>query len=273
MKFAKDVKIRLIVSIIALATLMFLPVIAVAQQAGAVLYLPLSEGSGDKAGDSSGKGNDGKLFGSPEWVAGRNGKGLYLDGKEDYIEVPGSVITAEGTIEFWFKPDWDGSDDEDYRLFDASSASIYFFISKGANHADINPQDFGFYFEDASDADWQDIEFDPTDVIKAGEWYHIAATWKFGGGSAFLYINGEQAATSANVLGAFPALDPNPRFGLEGIPYVASKNGAAGVMDEIAIYDRQLTVDEIIMDMEQLGFAVKPSGKAASTWGNIKLAY
>ena len=273
MKFAEDVKFRLIVCILALVTLMFLPVIAVAQQAGAVLYLPLNEGAGDKAGDFSGQGNDGKLFGSPEWVAGKNSKGLYLDGKDDYIEVPGSVITAEGTIEFWFKPDWDGSSGEDFRLFDASSAAIYFFISKGADHADINPQDFGLYFEDATDADWQDIEFDPADVIKAGEWYHIAATWKFGGGFAFLYINGEQAATSPRVLGAFPPLDPNPRFGLKGIPYVPSKNGATGVMDEIAIYNRQLAVDEIVMDMEQLGYAVEPSGKTTSTWGWIKATY
>jgi len=256
---------------LAFMVLMVIPVVSIAQQQGLVLYLPLNEGSGDTANDQSGKGNVGKLFGGPMWVAGKNGSGVYLDGKDDYIEIPGSVLTKEGTIEFWFKPDWNGDDDEDFRIFDASLGGIYFFIAKGADHADINPQDFGFYFEDASDADWQDIEFNPADIIKAGQWYHIAATWKFGGGKAFLYLNGEQIATSPNILGAFPALNPNPRFGLEVIEYVPSKHGATGVIDDIAIYNRALIVDEVAADMLQLGFAVKRTkDKATSTWGHVK---
>ena len=260
---------RFAILILALVMLVLLPIAGRAQQEDLILYFPLGEATGDDAKDQSGKGNDGKLFGGPQRVPGKNGPGLYLDGKDDYIEIPG-ILTAEGTIEFWFKPDWDGSDGDDFRLFDASLGGIYFFISKGADHADINPADFGLYFEDASDADWQDIEFNPAGVINAGQWYHIAATWEFGGGFAFLYINGEQAATSPNVLGGFPALNPNPRFGLKVIDYVPSKNGATGVIDDIAIYSRALTVDEIAEDMIQLGFAVEPSGKAISTWGHIK---
>jgi len=252
-----------------LTALTLLPVLAVAQQEGMILYLPLSEGNGDIVMDQSGNGNDGELSGGPKWVAGKNGSGLYLDGEDDYIELA-NILTEAGTIEFWFKPDWDGSDPEDYRLFDAGTGSIYFFIAKGANHADINPEDFGLYFEDASDADWQDIEFNPDGVIVAGQWHHIAATWEFGGGSAFMYINGEQLATSPRTLGDFPPLNPNIRFGLEVIVYVASRNGAKGVMDEIAVYDRALTIDEIAIDLAELGFAVEPMDKAASVWGRIK---
>jgi hypothetical protein len=260
---------RTLVYVLALSALILLPVFAVAQQEGLILHLPLSEGNGDVVMDQSGNGNDGELSGGPKWMAGKNGSGLYLDGEDDYIELT-NILTEAGTIEFWFKPDWDGSDPEDYRLFDAGTGSIYFFIAKGANHADINPEDFGLYFEDASDADWQDIEFNPDGVIVAGQWYHIAATWEFGGGSAFLYINGEQMATSPNILGDFPALNPNMRFGLEVIVYVASRNGAKGVIDEIAVYDRALTIDEIAIDLAELGFAVEPTGKAASVWGDIK---
>lgn len=272
MRVGRNIKAEAILQILALIVLMGLSVMAAAQQEGAVLYFPLAEGLGDVAKDASGNGNDGVLSGVPKWVEGKYGSGLYLDGKDDYIEIT-NILGEEGTIEFWFKPDWDGSDGEDFRLFDASTASIYFFISKGADHADINPQDFGFYFEDATDADWQDIEFDPVGVINAGQWYHIAATWKFNGGFAFLYINGEQAATSPRVLGPFPPLNANARFGLEVIKYVPSKNGATGVMDEIVIYNRALTADEITKDMLELGAAVEPSDKAASTWGYIKIRY
>lgn len=241
-----------------------------AQQKGAVLYLPLNEGSGNIAKDFSGKGNNGTLFGGPKWVTGKHSMGLYLDGKDDYIETPG-ILGEEGTIEFWFKPDWDGSDSEDYRLFDASAGDKYFFISKGANHADITPQYFGFYFEDGTDADWQDIEFDPVGTIKAKEWYHIAVTWKFNGGFGFLYINGKETATSARAIGPMPTLYPNPRFGLETIKYVPSRNGAVGVIDEIIIYSRALTANEIVKDMTELRATVETLGKVTSMWGDIKI--
>jgi len=201
-------------------------------------------------------------------MMGKYGRGVYLDGKDDYIEIP-NVLDVEGTIGFWFKPDWDGSDKEDYRLFDASFGDKYFFISKGADHADIVPQFFGFYFEDGSDADWQDIEIDPAGVISAKKWFHVAVTWKFGGGSAFMYIDGKEAATSPNKLGDKPALHPNPRFGLETIKYVASKNGAQGIIDEIAIYNRALTAKEIEQDLKFTA-PVEPSGKLATTWSKIK---
>jgi hypothetical protein len=32
-------------------------------------------------------------------------------------------------------------------------------------------------------------------------------------------------------------------------------------------------VDEIAIDMEELGYAVQPARKVTSTWGDIKLAY
>ena len=127
---------------------------------------------------------------------------------------------------------------------DASLGGIYFFISKGANHADINPEEFGFYLEDASDADYQGIEFDPSGVIFADTWFHVAVTWEFGGGSAILYLNGEEMARADNI-GGFPSLDSTLRFGLETYAYIPMANGAQGVIDEIMIYDRVFAADEI----------------------------
>ena len=126
------------------------------------LLLWIGEGSGNKAVDGTGNGNDGTFSGAAEWVAGQGkyAAGISLRGAESFMEVP-NVITEAGSLLFWFKPDWDGKDGKDYRIFDASLGPIYFFVSKGANHADINPEDFGFYFEAADDGDWQDIEFDP----------------------------------------------------------------------------------------------------------------
>ncbi len=133
-------------------------------------------------------------------VAGKYGSAVYLDGVDDYIE-SANIVTEAGTIEFWFKPDWDG------------------------------------------------------------------------GGLAFMYLNGEEAATSPRILGGFPPLDVNMRFGLKGVQYVASKNGATGAMDEIAIYNRALTAEEITKDMAELFLPVEPLDKITATWGYIKNTY
>ncbi|MBN1806968.1 MAG: LamG domain-containing protein, partial [Sedimentisphaerales bacterium] len=222
-----------------------------ADMAGLIAHWRLDEESGSAAQDASGNGNTGTLEGGAGRVEGKIGGGIYLDGIDDYIQVP-NVIQPIGSMAFWFKPDWDGSDPADYRIFDASTSTIYFFVSKGANHADINPEEFGFYLEDGTDADYQGIEFDPIDVIIADTWFHVAVTWEFDGGPAILYINAEELARADN-LGQFPDLDPNPRFGMDTVAYIPLTNGARGVIDDIMFFDKALTLPEIQVVMQGLG--------------------
>ena len=45
-----------------------------------------------------------------------------------------------------------------------------------------------------------------------------------------------------------------------------------GLVDEVAIYNRALTVEEINQDMENgVFFAVSPKDKLATTWGKLKM--
>lgn len=235
------------------------------------LLMWIGEGSGNKAPDGTGNGNDGTLHGNAKWVAdGKYQAGISLKGAETYMEVP-DLIAEAGSLLFWFKPDWAGKDGDDYRIFDASFGPIYFFVSKGANHADINPEDFGFYFEAADDADWQDVEFDPTGIIEKDKWFHVAATWDFDGGTPFLYIDGEEAATSGKkITGGFPQLHEKPRFGWETIPYIPLQNGAEGVIDEISFWQRALEADEI-QEMMDTSLDVEAAGKLTVTWGDLKV--
>ncbi len=207
----------------------------------------LDEGVGTVAKDSSANGNDGTLYAGAAWVPGVSRTGVYLDGVDDYIEVP-AAVAEQGSIGFWFKPDWDGTDPDDYRIFDASMGGIYFFLSKGADETNISKEEIGFYFEDSTDADYQNIEFDPAGVVFADEWFHLAATWEFGGGSAVVYFNGEEMARADNI-GPFPALDPNPHFGFETYTYQPQTHGATGVIDEIMMYTRVLGAEEVPLMM------------------------
>jgi hypothetical protein len=234
------------------------------------LLLWIGEGSGNEAADASGNGKDGTLADGAKWIpGGKFGSGISLEAAGSHIEVP-NVLTEEGSVIFWFKPNWDGGDGDDYRIFDASLGGIYFFIAKGADHVDINPQDFGFYFEAADDADWQDVEFDPKGVLKKGQWFHVAATWDFGGGLPFLYIDGEElGASPKKIAGGFPPLHEKPRFGTETIKYVPMKNGADGIIDEIAFFSKQLPEKDIKTFMETSA-PVDPAGKLATKWADIK---
>ena len=81
----------------------------------AVLCLKFDEGQGTTAYDSSGYGNDGTLgdgtcipgVGScPDWVPGKYGNALSLDGIDDYVEVQNSLSlnsTEEITVIAWIK--------------------------------------------------------------------------------------------------------------------------------------------------------------------------
>jgi len=77
-------------------------------------------------------------------------------------------------------------------------------------------------------------------------------TWEFDGGPAILYLDGQEIAR-ADALGPLPALDANPRFGLETFTYIPSANGAKSVIDDIMFFDKVITAPEIPVIMQGLG--------------------
>ncbi|MHC4580875.1 MAG: LamG domain-containing protein [Planctomycetota bacterium] len=232
------------------------------------------EGSGNVAADASGNGNDGTIVGAQR-TAGRYGKGIDIGKQGEYVEIS-NVLTPACTIEFWFMPNWDGSEQETYRMFGANTGAIYYMIGKGKTAGDRD-QTFGFYLEDASDADFQDWEIPATDAIPAaGEWYHLTTTWDFDAGESKFYINGEEVG-SVTGLGQFPPLNANPRIGSNtDAGYMPAANGADGIIDEFSIYNRVLTPEEIQVVMRGAGdypWAYGPNPKDGSligdTWVNM----
>jgi hypothetical protein len=205
----------------------------------------LDEPSGTVASDSSGQGNDGSLHGSAKHTAGQSGGGVYCDGTEAYVEIPG-ILTQTGTLAFWFKPDWEGTDPSDYWLFDASVSDKTFYIAKGG----IRNAYFGFFYEDSGDADFQ-VTITAADVITAGTWYHVAATWEYSGGAVgngILYLNGVEVARKGGLRG-FPTFNSKPRFGYAtgggGVTSTTRTQGAKAVIDDIRLFDGVLAADEI----------------------------
>ena len=69
-------------------------------------WWPFDEGVGDTALDISGHGNHGTLKQEPEWVIGKLGDALDLDGENDYVSVDHSsdFEFTNFSIRFWVKP-------------------------------------------------------------------------------------------------------------------------------------------------------------------------
>ena len=221
--------------------------------------------------DNSGNGNNGTPGGDPKWGTGKFGGGFVQEG-ESYIEIP-VKIEAEGTIEFWFKPDWTGGDSMTYRIFDATLGTKYFFIGVGGESDSFPRDQMGIYLEDAPDKHWHTVvDFNET-VVEADIWYHLAGTWKFDGGEVAFYLDSEPATiieSSANPLGGTPEFNPASRIGLSATSYMSAANGANGTIDEFKIYSRVLDPDEIKEAMGKQS-AVEFTAKAAITWGELKL--
>jgi hypothetical protein len=80
--------------------------LAAAPDRGLVGYWNFDEVSGVVVHDRSGLGNDGTLFGEPQQVRGRVGRGMAF-GPHDYVEVaahPRLDFRQRFSIEFWIKP-------------------------------------------------------------------------------------------------------------------------------------------------------------------------
>ena len=125
-----------------------------------------------------------------DFAAGRFDQGIHVE-YGDRLSYPtvGNLDMAEGTVEFWLKPDWDGDDEQSYTFFEMGYDwfNRMRIMKDGANNLRIMVWDDDTEYGVAYNVgDWQ-----------AGEWHHIAATWQ--GDTIALYADGVQVGTSEGV--------------------------------------------------------------------------
>ena len=246
---------------------------------GLVAYYSFDSGTPK---DDSGMGNHGKVVkGNPKVVDGQIGKALDFDG-DDGIEVPDNPtlqLADALTVACWVYPR--SVVDPNNKLDHCGICWKGQMIGWGSNVynwriATCNPQGLTWGACGGGVEGW----FHTGNCFKDGleKWYHVALVEDGKEGTA--YINGEPL-TDADVTGGNRHRPMAPYDVWEGEPvrigWAQGHSGNIntltffdGIIDEVAIYNRALSADEIKELMTRRPIAVSPSDRLATTWGDVK---
>jgi hypothetical protein len=229
---------------------------------GPVLDFRFDETGGTTAVDASGHGNNGTLVGlaqgNIQHVAGRFGGGLHFnettvtgDPNAAVVAVPDSPslnpVNAI-TIAAWIKPDtWTGGPTtHNHRIAQKGL---------GDNQYRLTAENGVLKFDLFISGALMDVQ---TALPSTGVWHYIAGTYD--GSTMKLYVDGVVAA-QLNVTGSIAVTTDPLRVGSKDIAGTAG-NHFVGTLDEVRIYDRALSQQEITFfqtwdnhDIGTVGFA------------------
>ncbi len=191
-------------------------------------YWPFEEGTGTVTADLSGNGNDGTLLGGTLWTEGPWGGAVEFDGVDDYIDTGNAEDLAKWTICCWVK----------------SPAAPAGTSPTGPVHREQNYQ-FNWNHSDTTfraatainvGGTWYAAKYEP---LEADTWYHLAATYD--GETLSGYRDGELITANST-----PSGDPSPESNtLKFGRHAAAAQFFRGTVDEVRVYRRALTADEI----------------------------
>jgi len=226
-----------------------------------VLYLPFEEGSGDVTVDQSGNNIEGELNGATWSNEGKFGGCIHLDAETSYVEFPAAPqldITEQITIEFWMFPEQSQGDSNILGRRSAANVGGYC-VQWSAQFTGQPMIETWLHF-----GGWQGTRQMQTVSPELEEWHHIASVCD--GSSLKQYVDGSLDIEMA-VPGAIDSIEEVLRIG-------NAQTGLAGMIgrvDEVAIYNRALSENEIKQDMSKgVVYPVSPAGNLATAWGKIK---
>jgi type II secretory pathway pseudopilin PulG len=200
--------------------------------AGPVAWWKFDDGAGTKAKDSTTNKNDGALINSPTWTTGHVDGGLQFDGKKTYVSVPYNevlTITNELTLTAWIRAAKFGASNIILAQGTSGTASNYELWTYNGKLV------MGFY-----NGGWRNVT--APNALTANTWYHVAATVELSGTDRLirLYQNGVEVYKETTTYA--------PLGNKEGLTIGKFPSGAYwdGILDDIRIYNRKLSADEIL---------------------------
>lgn len=205
-------------------------------------YWKFDEGSGSKTFDSSGNGNNGTIFNSSRWTTGKVGKALSFDGAHDYVSIPDSSvfnITNEVTISAWvyaLTNQSTGGSNQIIQRIDWGNKKG-FFLREGYNQSHVP----NFYVGNGTY--WSYVS---ASYLKPNGWYLLTASVK-ANDKIKIYVNGS-LISQKNFIGNI-----TQSVGKIKIGYEASTKAFNGTIDEVKIWNRTLSDDEVKNEYAKYG--------------------
>jgi hypothetical protein len=220
--------------------------VAAGPNSGLIAYYDMNEKSGLTAFNKVSNDKHAQLIGATR-TEGKHKRGLQFgrpdtpgDSNAPYAQANGpfDFSTNEMTIAIWAKPYGDDIDTNWQALISSPDCCDYRILLYPGGKP---------YMNLGQHMDW----FVDSVVIPADQWTHIAVTVK-GGGAATLYVNGQAVATQSHLV---PAVLPSPNSlvfgsGERTSGYFYSMDGK---LDEVRVYNRALTAQEVMKVMKSKG--------------------
>lgn len=201
-------------------------------QSGLVGHWRFDEGAGNRAYDYSGQNNHGAIY-NAKWISQQPNACLEFDGQTSYVDCGNSQaldLTNSFTLQAWIFPTAIprgeagilGKGFDRYFLTYYKDGQVYFYVGAGGNNAKA--------------------------PVPSGVWTFVAAT--FDGKIQRLYVNGQLVDSH---ISRYPAAPTGGRFVIgcvpgnnpEGKPDTSQPVFFEGLIDDVRIYNRPLTEEEI----------------------------
>ena len=226
---------------------------------------------GDTVKDAIG-GNDGTIVGAPKHGAGKFGQAFEFSGKPDVIDIG---APDDGSLDFgdvqdfsmaaWIKvdkaPELDGNQSTIVSKGDGGGNARILWkinttkVSVTLSHIPDGPTSHFLGVKDVTD----------------GKWHHVLFVADRSAGTR-LYIDGKFDSEGDESDEVDINTESRMYIGASVRVGEVTRRYFEGLIDEVGIYDRALTEDEVERNFNAKGLAVSPQEKLAITWGEIKVS-
>jgi len=238
--------------------------------------------SGEGNGNDSAGGNNGALSGNATYAEGKVGKAFYFDGVNSFVKIPQSPrlnFTDQLTISFWMKADADNP----MRKNEGLVSSDFYCVEINGEPTGTN---WGVNFSVSTTADppigddgistganhtQLSLANGAPATVTADQWHHIAATYD--GANLRLYVDGRPWGNPKPHTGAIRPMLPASSMAIGGEDGRTTITDCGiryfkGLIDEVAIYNRALSGDEIEAICRKQNNGELPRPAPGTTQGN-----
>jgi PKD repeat protein len=216
---------------------------------GLVAAYSFEETSGSQVSDASGNANHGSISGATRIAAGRFGRALQFNGKNDWVTVDHSAslnLTKGMTLEAWVYPTASTRTPATILMKEGSGTASYRIYTNFRREGPTSIINIGGASKTLSDQS----------KLPVNTWSHVAATYD--GSTQKLYVNGELVGSRSQT-GSIDVSTGKLRIGGNSVwGYYF-----AGYIDEVRVYNRALTEAEIAADSNTASAGSSSQGNAA----------